>query len=187
MQVYLIRHTSPLIEKGVCYGQSDLSLNESLFEKERSIICSKIPEDIEVFYSSPLTRCRALAESLSPNIIQDERLMELNFGDWELCRWDELNQADMMRWMDDFVNNRVPNGENYLDLHQRMKEFTASLPYERYAKVGIVTHAGNIRSLISSVLDLPLQNSFRIHLNYGAVVELNLGRDKQFNELRLIL
>ena len=34
MEIYLIRHTSPLVEKGVCYGQADLALNLDLFETE---------------------------------------------------------------------------------------------------------------------------------------------------------
>lgn len=187
MQIYLIRHTSPLIAKGICYGQSDIALVEESFEEEYAAICSKIPEDIELFYTSPLRRCAILAKRLSTKVILDERLMELNFGDWELQSWNDLNQQDVMQWMANFVGNKVPNGENYLDLYERTSAFMEALPQEACSKIGIITHAGNIRSFISWILDLPLENSFRINLNYGAVVELDINKDKNLNKLVSIL
>ena len=37
MQVYLIRHTTPNIAKGICYGQTDMDVEEKLFAKELKI------------------------------------------------------------------------------------------------------------------------------------------------------
>ena len=42
MEIYLIRHTTPLIEKGICYGQTDLDITES-FEEEVSMIHPHLP------------------------------------------------------------------------------------------------------------------------------------------------
>lgn len=183
MEVYLIRHTTPDIAKGICYGQTDIGLMENLFTEEVKAIRSKTPTDIEHFYTSPLHRCKKVTQQLTSNYTENSRLMELNFGDWENKSWNELNQTQVTEWMNDFVNNKTPNGENYVDLHQRTTLFIETLLATNYNKVAIITHAGNIRSFISWTLDLPLENSFRIELDYGAMVSIKINRDKCFNKL----
>ncbi len=183
MQVYLIRHTTPDIEKGICYGQTDFAVNPTLFIEELKIIQSKLPDNIDRFFSSPLKRCKQLAECLSAEYIEDERLIELDFGDWENKFWSELNQTEVTVWAKDFVNNRPPNGENYVELHNRIIKFIETLLNTDNESAGIVTHAGNIRSFISRTLDLPLENSFRIDLTYGAVISLKIEKDKCYNKL----
>ena len=183
MQVYLIRHTTPEIEKGICYGQTDIDVNQTLFNEELKIIQSKIPDNIGSFFSSPLKRCKQLVGFLSANYLEDERLIELNFGDWENKSWNELNQDDLNLWTQDFVNNRTPNGENYVELHNRTIKFIETLLNTDNESAGIVTHAGNIRSFISRTIDLPLENSFRIDLEYGAVISLKIEKDRCYNKL----
>ena len=88
MEVYLIRHTTPLVGKGICYGQSDLELAPG-FETEWYAIQSSLPSEIEAVFSSPLSRCRQLANLLSAHyqapLQFDARLKELNFGRMELA------------------------------------------------------------------------------------------------------
>ena len=62
MELILIRHTTPAIEKGICYGQSDLNVADS-FEAELELILKEVGQHRKV-YSSPLKRCRILAERL---------------------------------------------------------------------------------------------------------------------------
>lgn len=119
-----------------------------------------------------------LARKLSSNPKTDERLMELNFGKWENKKWNKLGETELNHWMADFVNVNPPEGESYATLHERTAKFMEMLLHTPYKKVAVVTHAGNIRSMISFVLDLPLQNSFRIELNYGTVVKLQIEKDK---------
>jgi alpha-ribazole phosphatase len=187
MEIYLIRHTSPRIEKGVCYGQSDIPIDTGLFESECVEVRAKLPLDIQHFYSSPLSRCATLGNKLSRAVSFDERLKELDFGDWELQPWAAINVNELTPWMSDFVNRPALNGESYLQLHQRTESFITDLLNQDYLRVGVVTHAGNIRSFISWVLDLPLSNSFRIALSYGVVVKIVLNKDKQLNQLLSII
>ena len=64
MEIYLIRHTTPSIKKGICYGQTDVDLNFDTFEFELCEIKKKLPSNIDIFYCSPLTRCLKLAQRL---------------------------------------------------------------------------------------------------------------------------
>ena len=79
MQLYLIRHPRPDVAPGLCYGRSDLTLAEDA-AVVAAALRSLLPGNVPVF-SSPLTRCRLLAEALHPAPQFDSRLLELDFGD----------------------------------------------------------------------------------------------------------
>jgi len=183
MEVYLIRHTTPKISKGICYGQTDLEIDDTSFEQELKFVLKNIPNDIEKYFSSPLKRCKQLAEKLNANYSIDERLMELNFGDWENKNWNEIDQSQLNVWMQDFVNVSPPNGENYKNLCWRTESFINEVLETNLQKIAIITHAGNLRSFLSFVLSLPLENSFRIRLDYATVVAVILNENKNFNQL----
>ena len=95
MRLHFIRHTRPDIARGVCYGQSDIPLAAS-FAEEAEDVRARLTERLEGrtpirIYSSPLSRCRRLSEALGYEApILDARLLELNFGEWELQRFDEI-------------------------------------------------------------------------------------------------
>ncbi|WP_370398106.1 alpha-ribazole phosphatase [Tenacibaculum dicentrarchi] len=175
MEIILVRHTTPNIEKGVCYGQADISVIDTFLEEVPPILKEVPVNDTETaYYSSPLKRCKLLAEQLSDTIIFDDRLKELDFGDWELKKWDDINKPELDIWMNDFVNITVTNGESYIDLHNRTVEFLNELKSLKKQRVVIVTHAGVIRSLWAYVNNISLENSFDLKLKYGNIIKFTL-------------
>ena len=176
MEIYLVRHTTPDVEKGICYGQSDLDL-VSTFEEEFTAIKEQLPDTNNFnIISSPLKRCTQLAKTLNTTIETDQRLKELNFGDWELKPWDAIPEKEMTPWMTDFVNVRVPNGESYIDLSERVLEFFTSLSLTTKNTV-IVAHAGVLRAFLAHVLNVDLKDSFNIKINYGDCFHLKLNNN----------
>lgn len=175
MEIILIRHTTPNIAKGICYGQSDIGITDSFLEEIKPIIKEiGINDDSINYYSSPLKRCAILAEKLAKKITFDNRLKELNFGDWELNKWDDINRDDLDVWMNDFVNVSTKNGESYVDLQQRTISFLKEIRQNKTKKSVIVTHAGVIRSIWSYINNIPLEKSFDLKLTYGAIIKLKL-------------
>ena len=85
--------------------------------------------------------------------------------------------------MQDFVNEKAGGAESYAELHQRIVSFMEELQATEYKNVVIITHAGCIRSFISFVLDLPLENSFRIALDYAEVIRIALAEESCKNKL----
>ncbi len=176
MEIYLVRHTETVCEKGVCYGQSDVGLLEP-YNTFFDAIIKELPVGATL-YSSPLLRCRILAEHLREElqidlILEDERLMEMNFGDWELKKWDDIPLEDLNPWMDDFVTVKVPSGESFTELHARVVDFmTHTLDETTQKPIVIVTHAGVIRSFLCAIYELPLQDAFVNKINFGAVVKV---------------
>ena len=88
MKLFFLRHTSLKVGVDVFYGQTDLDVSDK-FEKEVKLIKKKILDfnidtsTIKV-YSSPLKRCIKLTNRLTENYIVDERIKEMNLGDWEM-------------------------------------------------------------------------------------------------------
>ncbi|MEM9987685.1 MAG: alpha-ribazole phosphatase [Bacteroidota bacterium] len=187
MEIYLIRHTVPKIAKGICYGQTDIELDETRFEEQVRTILHKLPPNLDRVYSSPLARCRRLAQRLPGPVEVDPRLMELDFGRWENKKWEEIDPETLGAWMEDFVRAKAGKGESYLDLHDRTVAFIEALSAKARQDqcLAIVTHAGNIRSFVSYLLGLPLENSFRLQVEHGAVVKGTLGTSRPEHQLSL--
>lgn len=176
MEIYLIRHTTPAVAKGVCYGQTDLDVTET-FIAEANLIKMHLPATIHQVYSSPLQRCTKLATHLFPekNIQLHQDLMEINCGSWEMQRWDDIPKKDIDPWMSDFVNRRTPDGENYNDLFERVCIIFNSIA-AKPLPAAIVAHGGVIRSILSYITNTPLIDSFNVFsLHYGCVIKIETG------------
>ena len=111
--IYLIRHTTPAVARGICYGQTDLDVTGS-FREEAEVIRQHLPADIGTVYSSPLKRCTQLAQQLFPDrpLRLMRELMEIHCGEWEMRAWDGLPPEEVNPWMADFVRVRIPGGES---------------------------------------------------------------------------
>ncbi|PXY44246.1 alpha-ribazole phosphatase [Flavobacterium hydrophilum] len=177
MEIYLIRHTETICEKGICYGQSDVEIAEpfdTIFEN----ILSHLPSEAIIF-SSPLKRCVTLAKYIQNNIKtisyqEDNRLKEMNFGDWELKTWNEIPSEQLNPWMEDFVNIRVANGESFVELHERVGDFLTEIKSKNINfPLIIVAHAGIIRSFLCHHTLLPLKDAFQNKADFGEVIKIN--------------
>jgi alpha-ribazole phosphatase len=178
MEVYLVRHTETVCEKGICYGQSDVGIREPYDVVFESIL-NQLPQEA-ILYSSPLQRCALLANHIKENtqidsVIQDSRLMEMNFGDWELKSWNHIPREVLDPWMEDFVSVAVPNGESFIDLDNRVRDFLDIETSKMHAKpLIIVAHSGVIRSILCKINNLPLQEAFKSQLEYGVVIKVEI-------------
>ncbi len=188
MEIYITRHTKVLLEKNICYGQTNVPLNQTTFKQDAKTIKNKLPTDINKVYSSSLERCKALTEELNfKNIELDNSLMEMSFGDWEGKEWNAINKTELDLWMQDFVNVRPNGGENLLDLFKRASIFIEKLRASSDKKVLIVTHAGVIRCFYAYWLMFPLENIFKISVEYNQVFVFSLKDNKQADSIKGML
>lgn len=179
MIIHFIRHTKPDIAKGLCYGQSDIGLADS-FAQERETVLSKLRERYDAVYTSPLQRCAKLAEFIqSEKRYTDARLMEYNFGDWELMPWSDFKSVEAQNWMTNFVDQPAPNGDSIHDMQQRVKAFFSELQRCECESVAVVTHSGVQRLIHAHILSTPLDKLFRLQLSFGAVLEVNSDQSSE--------
>ena len=175
MNLYLIRHTKVDINPDICYGQSDVELADSFLEEAEIIQKQLHGKQYDKVFSSPLSRCRKLSEYLFKSEIKyDNRLMELNFGDWELKKWDNLSGTQFNNWCTDFVNTSCPNGESFIDLHNRVNDLLIDLKNQSHRNVAIIAHGGVIRSLLVHIQNKELKDAFKREIKYGEILNCTL-------------
>lgn len=172
MEIYLIRHTAPEIEKGICYGQADIPLKET-FQEEATVVLQGIHTPIEKVFTSPSSRCSQLAglirDKFQIPMILDTRLQELNFGEWELKPWDAIDPLQLKHWMDDYVTTPATGGESYHDLFRRVQQFWNEITEGPYNSVAVVTHHGVIKSIHAHLHKLRLTDAMSLNFSYGSV------------------
>ncbi len=177
MEIILIRHTTPDIEKGICYGQSDIDVTSNFLEESLPILKELKNINYDAVYTSPLIRCKKLAKKINTNVIIDDRIKELNFGDWELHPWSEVAKEDLNHWMENFVYEKTKNGESYIELHKRVTTFFEEIIQLSYNRIIVVTHAGVMRSLWAYWNSIPLEKSFDLKIEYGAILKIDTELD----------
>jgi len=177
VQVFLIRHPRPLIEEGICYGRLDVDAEDPQASAAR--LRTLLPAGIPVI-ASPLQRARRLAKALHPQAQLDERLMEIDFGDWEGRRWAEIDRALLDAWAADVLHFVPPGGESAAMLQGRVREFAASLAGKSSAgdAVALVTHSGVMRALLGHWLELPVDEWSQLKFEFGRATLLELENGK---------
>jgi len=173
MELTLIRHTEVKIEKGTCYGQSDIDVTET-FEKEKNRVLKNIHATNTVVISSPLKRCTRLAGFISKNFQTDNRIMELHFGNWEMQKWDEIEDPEIDIWMNNYISYPCPNGESLLDMKTRVESFLTDLKLQDHQKYIIVTHGGVVRLFYHLIKGIELDKIFDIQIQFGEVHCFNI-------------
>ncbi len=179
LKLTLVRHTSLQIPQGVCYGQTDIDVAVT-FVQEAAATKEKIKHlELDAVFTSPLQRCVKLAHALKlDDVIHDERLKELHFGDWEMLAWSDVSTAYFDEWAQNYGHMAPPNGETFGELQARGVAFiNETLADYRHGQVLVVTHGGMIRALVAHVLNMQLKGLFRINIDYGSVTELDFSDD----------
>ena len=172
----LLRHTKPEIKPNICYGWADIGLDSFSEEADIERVLSKLEgREFSRIYTSPLSRCRILAERIAKkynyDLVESALLKEINFGEWELRSWDDIYNSDEGRlWFENFLYNRCPNGESFLDLENRMRIFHKNIKEEN---ILIVTHAGPMRAMLSLLGIYEREKVFERKIEYGELIEIS--------------
>ncbi len=146
MKVTFIRHTRVGIPKGICYGWTDVPVADT-FEEEAAVTLRNLGDNkFDKVYTSPLTRAVKLAEFCGhADAERDERLKEMNMGDWEMQKFDEIEDQDALnKWYDDYMHLAATNGESFPKLYSRVSSFLDELKTMPYKNVAVFAHGGVI-------------------------------------------
>ncbi len=170
MRLHLIRHPKPAIEIGICYGRHDCPTEYAV--SVAGVLLGELPTGLPL-WTSPLIRCRELAEMLHPQPIVDARLAEMDFGAWEGRRWDDIPRAELDAWAADVAGYAPPGGESPRELQRRALDFVASLDVPEAV---IVTHAGVIRTLLAHWQGLPPERWTELNFAYGSCTRVDVPR-----------
>lgn len=163
MRLYLIRHPQPIVAAGTCYGSTDLAVAQEEHIQVAGALKSVLPARITLF-SSPLQRAAQLADHLAQALVcaapvHDARLVEMDFGAWEMQAWDAIARAEIDAWAGDMVHYRPGGGESVLQMAQRVSAFHQDMQRLHYDDAAVICHAGTIRFLLACGRGLSLTDT----------------------------
>ena len=152
MKLWLLRHARVTLEAGLCYGASDVPADPALTRVAAESAAARLPRGLPVCVSG-LGRAQQLARELHDlrsdlgSAVTDPRLNEMNFGHWELQRWDAMPRAAFDAWMADFAHHRFGGAESTQQIIERVADALDDLRSQSVGEAVWVTHAGVIRAV----------------------------------------
>ena len=174
MALILLRHTTPAIEPGICYGQTDLDV-AATFEAEATLVRESLPPFTRII-TSPLVRCSKLAHFIgqhaSLTVLSDPRLIEMDFGNWEGQAWSTIPRSELDAWATDFLNARPHGGESVAKLRSRTRAALTDWRNSREPTL-IVTHAGVIKAALATG---DTADDFNVKVDFGGFVTMIDGK-----------
>ncbi len=189
--VYLIRHgeTTANVEESFS-GINNVELTERGISQAQKIADFLQGEHIERIYTSPLRRAldfsRIIQEKTGAKLIIDQRLSELDYGDWEGLKKEMIMEkyGDLYKlYQEDPVKYRPKNSESINSAINRISEFWLELKYsmseENIRRVAIITHNDIGRLLLCKIKDLPPYKYRELNLDNGSISKIIIGKYRE--------
>ena len=117
-----------------------------------------------------------MAKSISSKINVDERLKELNLGDWEMKSKRSIPKKMVEKWEADLMSFKIPNGESNKEFLERLENFIKEI-LELKQDIFIIAHAGSINGLISILIKKPFDKLLKNYwekIGYGSLSLLEI-------------
>ena len=181
MKIYLVRHgETDWNQAGLLQGQTDIALNAQGLEQAREAAerLKEIP--FEIAFCSPLIRAKRTAETIIGDrkitLTTDERLRELNFGPWEGVDIRTIKDAASQPFTNPGSYIPPEGAESFAQLYKRSGEFVDQvlLPLEgTYETVLVVAHGGVNRSILNPILNIRVDDFWRMHMGNCATAILD--------------
>lgn len=181
--IYLMRHAKPELseKKHVCIGKKDIPLSQEGKEHAKKLAKYFLDKNIKNIYSSSLKRAASTAEIIADNkmnIIIRDNFSELDVGKWDGLSFDEIKNKYTTEYAQrgtDLENYVIQGGESMAMLRKRAISELQNAINESLGNILIVTHAGVIRTIISSIMEIAIDNTFDFKIDYGNISILALS------------
>jgi broad specificity phosphatase PhoE len=178
--IVLVRHGETDANRaGLLLGRADPPLNARGRQQAAAAAAALAHEVAPVVLVSPLLRTRETAtligEATGAPVTLDERLLELDYGEWDERRVAELPVDTVQRWRAD-PTFAPPGGESLAELRRRVAPVAA----EAFEQAGdrtviVVSHVSPIKALILCALDLDDGYAWRLRLDVASICRLGPG------------
>jgi alpha-ribazole phosphatase len=171
VRLVLLRH--PRVEAaGLCYGRADPPLAASASAEIEAALAATPP--LRAVVSSPSPRAMTLAGALAARdglaVRPDPRLLELDFGAWEMRAWAAIDRAESDPWAEDPDRRAPPGGETFASLRARVADALAEIA----DGAAVVAHAGPIRAARMAADGVTLAAAFAEAVPYATPLSLTL-------------
>jgi len=175
LRFFVIRHGETVWNaEGRFQGQKDTELNANGVRQAELLANRLAGHKFEAIVTSPLARAAVTARKISDssgcrNFIIEERLTEINHGDWEGRLADEIAEKwpELLRtWHTKPETVKMPGdgGESLEDVRRRAVDAACAIAKQHAGDVLLVSHDAVIKVLLCSWLDAPLSSFWRFQI-----------------------
>lgn len=183
--VYLLRHAQSVANvKGILAGQDDsVELSKEGFKQAQALVPYLNSINFSQVYSSPMTRC---IQTITPFMVKksdlkfkvDERIIEMNYGDWSGKKLAKLSKDNKWRSVQTKPSTfTFPGGESFKNMRRRVDQMLSHLAGKK-GPVLIVTHGDIIKMMITSCLGLPIDRFQSFVAEPASVTVIGLEKSK---------
>ncbi len=171
--IYLVRHGETEWNHTNRYqGDRDVPLNARGKEQAGKIGHRMRGVRLAAIYASDLERAARTARTINEGrnlpFFMRPGLREMNYGLWEGLTQAEIRESHPASWREyreDSLNTRVPGGENYRDVLDRVRRVMDEIAGQHPdGTVAVVGHAGSLRAVIFHALDMDPRDRWRLRL-----------------------
>lgn len=171
-RLILVRHCEPQEDaRGLCYGRLDIGLSDAGREHAKRLAAALGRYEWDAVYSSPRLRARETAVAVNRDVVIDDDLREIDFGELEGRSYDEIAATDPElygAWMERPTTVHFPGGESFAELKVRALGALDRIRATHEAAV-VVTHGGVLRAGLAAWLAIPDEAIFCLDQRYGGV------------------
>ncbi|NLI58882.1 MAG: histidine phosphatase family protein [Clostridium sp.] len=154
----------------IFHGWTDADITEKGHIQAKLAAESLKNRKIDVIYSSSMKRTIKTAEYIAKlknlPIIRTDKLKEINGGEWEDKRWDDLQELwpeEYDTWQNSPHSHKMPNGENMVEFQKRLiDEVEYIIKNNKGKNICIVTHGTAIRTLVCYFFQWDLSEMIKI-------------------------
>lgn len=184
--LWLVRHPAIPQAAGLCYGRLDWTLPDAVVDSAAHALMRDLQRLIPAaalfrVWSSPLQRCRALAEALHAAAgvqfrapIMDPLLQEMHFAAWEGLTWDAIARSEIDAWALDPWQFAPGGGETAAAVLGRWRSFEQRRRSEQVWLSGINGSGVNTSAVlgVQAGVDVMATNGSVADAASGSVVDV---------------
>jgi broad specificity phosphatase PhoE len=155
-------------------GRADPALTDRGAGQADAVATRLGSEPIERVFSSPLRRARdtaaPIARALGVDVVVDERLVELDYGEWDTMSFTDLPRDALERWRTD-PTFAPPGGESLRTVTDRVAGFCAEVLDGPRAVA--VSHVSPIKAAVTWALGTGEELGWRMFLELASITRVS--------------
>jgi probable phosphoglycerate mutase len=175
--IAFVRHgETPPNRAGLLLGRSDADLTDRGRAQAERLAKLLAGWGVERVLTSPLRRARdtaaPIAAACDRGVEVDERLIEVDYGEWEGRPFGDLEPAVVARWRGD-GSFAPPGGESLETVAERVASFCEECLDDRV--VVAVSHVSPIKAAVTWTLRVAPELAWRMRLDVASITRIGAG------------
>lgn len=174
--IILVRHGQTEVNRdGRLQGRLDRPLTELGREQARLAAAGLAGSGATAVLTSPLIRAadtaREIASVLGVAVEADDRLLEVDYGEWDGRKLGDVSPEEWRQWIDD-VSFAPPGGESLVSVATRVGRFCSDR-LRADDTIVAVSHVSPIKAAVVWALGIGAEAIWRMHLDVASVTRID--------------